>query len=164
MSDSRETDNPDARSDSAGSIGARLRTAREARRLTAEGVAKQLNLDVTVIQALENDDRQHLPAAIFVQGYLRSYARLLELPESELLDDYTRQSDELPPLTVVGKSAGKPFFKLPSARIIRNITLVTLVLVLLWLAFPYVSRMLESQSLTEDEELPGYLEIPPVER
>ena len=164
MSDSRETDNPDARSDSAGSIGARLRTAREARRLTAEGVAKQLNLDVTVIQALENDDRQNLPAPIFVQGYLRSYARLLELPESELLDDYARQSDELPPLTVVGKSAGKPFFKLPSARIIRNITLVTLVLVLLWLAFPYVSRMLESQSLTEDEELPGYLEIPPVER
>ena len=164
MNDGRETDKSHTQSDSTSSIGARLRTARESRRLTAEGVAKQLNLDVAVIQALENDDRQHLPAPIFVQGYLRSYARLLELPESELLDDYSRQSDELPPLTVLGKSAGQPFFRLPSARIIRNITLVILVLVLLWLAFPYVSSMLESQSLTEDEELPGYLEIPPVER
>jgi len=164
MNDGRETDKPHARSDSTGSIGARLRTAREARQLTAEGVAKQLNLDVAVIHALENDDGQHLPAPIFVQGYLRSYARLLELPESELLDDYTRQGGELPPLTVLGESSGQPFFRLPSARIIRNITLVILVLVLLWLAYPYASRMLGSQSLTEDEELPGYLEIPPVER
>lgn len=165
MSGGRETDNSEpGRSDNSGAIGARLKAAREARRLTAQTVAKQLKLDVSVIDALENDDRQHLPAPIFVQGYLRSYARLLDLPEDELANDYTRQSGELPPLTVNRKSAGKPSLRLPSATLIRNVILAMLALVLLWLAFPYVSSMLDSQNLPDDEQSPGFLEIPPPER
>ena len=163
MSNARESDRPDTRSNQAASIGARLKSAREARRLTTESVAQQLKLDAAVIEALENDDRQHLPAPIFVQGYLRSYARLLELPASELLEDYSQVSGELPPLAVTSKSAGQPIIRLPSSNVIRNITLFILILALLWLAFPYVNRMLASQGLTEDEQLPGYLEIPPEE-
>jgi cytoskeleton protein RodZ len=165
MSGGRETDNSEpGQSDNGGAIGARLKAAREARQLTAGAVAQQLKLDVSVIDALENDDRQHLPAPIFVQGYLRSYARLLELPEDELANAYTRQSGELPPLTVNRKSAGKPSLRLPSATLIRNVVLVMLALVLLWLAYPYASRMLDLQDRPDDEPSPGHLEIPPAER
>jgi len=165
MGDGRNAENGGAaRSGNSDSIGVRLRDAREARRLTTEVVAKQLKLDVSVIEALENDDRQHLPAPIYVQGYLRSYARLLQLPEDELVNGYNRASGELPPLTVHYRPPGKPAFRLPSAGVLRNIVLVMLALVLLWLAFPYVSRMLDEQTGAGDEPAPGYLEIPPVER
>lgn len=165
MSGGSETDsNTSDPSGSHGAIGARLRSARQARQLNAEAVAQQLKLDVSVIDALENDDKQHLPAPIFVQGYLRSYARLLGLPEEELLKDYTRQSGELPPLTVKRKSAGQPVFRLPSGKWLRNVILVMLALALLWLAYPYVTRMLDSRNLPDDESFPGHLDIPPADR
>jgi cytoskeleton protein RodZ len=167
MSGGPETDsNTSDPSGSHGAIGARLKTARQARQLTTEAVAQQLKLDVSVIDALEKDDKQHLPAPIFVQGYLRSYARLLGLPEEELAGDYTRQSGELPPLTVGRKSAGQPVLRLPSGtgKWIRNTILVVLALALLWLAYPYASRMLDAQNQPGDEPSPGHLDIPPAVR
>ena len=61
------------------SIGERLSAAREERMLTAETVADELKLDVSIVKALEQDDKTALPAAIYVQGYLRRYARLMGL-------------------------------------------------------------------------------------
>lgn len=165
MSGEQETDyGTQARPDDHGPIGARLIAAREQRLLTAESVARQLRLDVSVINALENDDAGNLPAPIFVQGYLRSYARLLDLPENELVNDYTSHSEVLPPLTVNRVTSGRPFFRLPSMRLIRNIILVMLAAIMLWLAYPYLDRLLEPGDPLPDEPSPGHLEIPPVEK
>ncbi len=60
--------------------GKRLRAAREAKGLSREKVAGQLRLNVRLISALEEDDYAALPGLTFTTGYLRSYARLLELP------------------------------------------------------------------------------------
>lgn len=62
-------------------IGARLMAAREARGLDRKDVAQRLRLDVHIIEALETDDLERLPARTFVRGYLRNYARLVELDE-----------------------------------------------------------------------------------
>jgi len=51
-------------------------------------IADALNLPVRVIEALEKDDYEKLPPSVFTRGYLRSYARLLELPVDELLTLY----------------------------------------------------------------------------
>jgi cytoskeleton protein RodZ len=64
--------------------GHRLRHTREQQGLSLHDVANNLRLSVKVISALEEDDYQGLPAATFVTGYLRAYARLLNIPESEL--------------------------------------------------------------------------------
>ena len=163
MGGGRETDaDTSTRLNNGDSIGARLRAAREQRRLSAENVAKQLRLDVAVVNALENDDRERLPAPIFVQGYLRSYARLLGLSENELANDYARESGELPPLTVQRIGQRKTFFRLPSAGLIRNIILVLFVVITLWLAFPYISGLFDSRNdVSDGEAAPGRLEIPP---
>ncbi len=62
-------------------IGARLKAAREARGLERKDVAQRLRLNVHIIEALETDDLERLPARTFVRGYLRNYARLVELDE-----------------------------------------------------------------------------------
>lgn len=68
--------------------GATLRSAREAAGLSREEVARSLNLDKWVVEALESDSAERLPEPAYVKGYLRAYARLLELNADQLLEAY----------------------------------------------------------------------------
>ena len=145
------------------SIGARLSAARTERKLDRRVVANELNLDVSMIEALENDDEAALPAAIFVKGYLRNYARLVGLPEDEIVRDYAELSGDPPPLNVVTIKGTTPFFQLPSARLLRNIILVLLAAILLWLAYPFAERLIESRGQVTQPVEPGRLELPPAE-
>jgi len=70
--------------------GQRLREEREAARMSLEEVAHHLHLDVQIIKSLEEDNYEKLPSAIYISGYLRSYARLLKLPEKEIVSAYTK--------------------------------------------------------------------------
>lgn len=70
--------------------GVRLRETREAGRMSREEVAQHLHLDVQIITALEQDNYNKLPSPMYVCGYLRSYARLLKLPEMEIVSAYTK--------------------------------------------------------------------------
>jgi len=74
--------------------GRRLREAREAQRLSRADAARQLHLDSRMVTALEEDDHDRLPAPIYVSGYLRSYARLLNLPEDEIVAAYDGGDEE----------------------------------------------------------------------
>jgi len=165
MSAGQNTDGTDT---SAGSdplsIGARLAAARKACDLDPRVVANELHLDLGTIEALENDDNDTLPAAIFVKGYLRNYARLVGLPEDEIVKDYTDQTGEPPPLTVVTLKGSTPFFQLPSARLLRNIILVLLAAILIWLAYPFVERLVASRGQDVQEPVPGRLALPPADQ
>ena len=161
MSDARDTDESSA---AAGhdrtSIGARLAAAREACELDKRVVANELNLDVRIVEALENDDKRALPAAIFVKGYLRNYARLVGLPEDEVVADYAEQTGEPPPLTVVAVKERTPLFQLPSGRLLRNTILILLAVILIWLAYPFIERLIESRDQVTQEPAAGRLELP----
>ncbi|MDR2877640.1 MAG: helix-turn-helix domain-containing protein, partial [Chromatiales bacterium] len=61
------------------SSGARLRAAREAAGMSVEAVASGLRIAPTQIRALEADDHTAFPAPVFFSGYVRSYARFLNL-------------------------------------------------------------------------------------
>ncbi|MCK7592976.1 helix-turn-helix domain-containing protein [Pseudomarimonas salicorniae] len=78
------------------SLGPRLREAREARGLSTLQAAEQLHLPHAVIESLENERFEQLGASIYVRGHLRSYLRLLELPEV-LAEEGVRKMGEAPP-------------------------------------------------------------------
>jgi len=84
--------------------GQLLRAEREALGVTVREVADTLNLSITVIQALEADDYDRLPGVVFARGYIRAYARLLELDPKPLLDLYPGQVNG----TVVPSVAQEP--------------------------------------------------------
>ncbi|MCK5308691.1 MAG: helix-turn-helix domain-containing protein [Zetaproteobacteria bacterium] len=143
------------------SIGAQLCAARKKRKFTVEKVAKELHLDIDVIKALENDEREKLPAPIFVQGYLKSYGRLVGLPVEGLLKDYSEQMGEPPPLSVI-RTAGKlPAVRLRSIRLIRYVFVLLMAGILLWLAWPFLERYMELRHESAGEQVPGRLELPP---
>jgi len=68
--------------------GERLRIARVSRDMDISKVAGQLHLTVDLVEALECDDYSELPARVFVRGYLRNYARLVELPVDSILAQF----------------------------------------------------------------------------
>ncbi len=67
------------------SVGAALREARERAGLSVEDVANRLKFAPRQITALERDDFANLPETAFVRGFVRSYARMLQLDEVRLL-------------------------------------------------------------------------------
>ncbi|MFM8330930.1 MAG: helix-turn-helix domain-containing protein [Candidatus Methylumidiphilus sp.] len=70
-------------------VGAQLRKAREACRLSIPSAAATLRLHPKVIIALETNDFQQF-APVYVRGYLRNYARLLNLTVEPLIETYNR--------------------------------------------------------------------------
>jgi len=105
--------------------GAMLRAARGKRGLSRKEVAVKLRLDLGVISALEDDNYDELPEPIFVSGYLRSYAKLLDIPEDSVMDSYRPLGFEPPP--VVPAVRGKPQAR-SSDRMVRTITFLVVVL------------------------------------
>ncbi len=73
------------------SPGQRLMRSRSARNLAVEDVARQLNLSVSMVKAIESDNFKALPGRAFVKGYLRNYARLVSIDADELLRAYESQ-------------------------------------------------------------------------
>ena len=71
--------------------GRRLSDTRQAANLSLGEVASRLHLDLDTIRALEADDYDRLPAPTFVRGYLRGYARLLDLPPGPILEAFDQR-------------------------------------------------------------------------
>src|SRR3989338_8864504 len=69
----------------AASLGSALREARERLGLSVADVANQIKFAPRQIEALEADDFQHLPEAAFLRGFIRSYAKILQLDGQALL-------------------------------------------------------------------------------
>jgi cytoskeleton protein RodZ len=65
-------------------LGARLKATREALQLTEKEAAARLHLNVNIISIIENENFADAPPATFIRGYLRSYARLLNISENEI--------------------------------------------------------------------------------
>ena len=67
------------------SAGKMLAEARERLGLSVAEVARQLRLSLRQIEALEADDHASLPGKTFLRGFLRNYAKLLQLDPEPLL-------------------------------------------------------------------------------
>jgi cytoskeletal protein RodZ len=81
-------------------LGEYLVRERELRSLRLEEISQRSRISLKVLQALEEDDGEALPAAVYVRGFLRAYARHVGLDESELLlryEDRTAGTTPTPP-------------------------------------------------------------------
>ncbi|SNY57939.1 cytoskeleton protein RodZ [Arsukibacterium tuosuense] len=72
--------------------GQLLSQARERRKLSVAEVALQLNLRVNLVQQIEADQLDSSMLVTFVRGYLRAYARLVKLPEKQVLTAFEQQN------------------------------------------------------------------------
>lgn len=67
-------------------VGQQLRLAREARGLSVLDIAQTLKLGSRQVEALESGDWQILPGNTFVRGFVRNYARIVQIDSAPLMD------------------------------------------------------------------------------
>jgi cytoskeleton protein RodZ len=70
-------------------LGAFLKTEREKMKLSQDQIAQKMRLRRFVIEAIENEAWDRLPPPVFVRGFVRSYARTLDLDEKKALELYS---------------------------------------------------------------------------
>ncbi|HET7814717.1 MAG TPA: RodZ domain-containing protein [Candidatus Baltobacteraceae bacterium] len=72
------------------SLGERFRAAREQRGLTLSEVAEQLRIRSVYLAAIEEENWPAIGAPVYTRGFLRTYARFLNLDPEEAVADYMK--------------------------------------------------------------------------
>jgi cytoskeleton protein RodZ len=116
-------------------LGKRLKTARESMNLSEKEAAARLYLNPKIISYIENEKFSDGPPITFMRGYLRSYAKLLNVPESEIKAELDEIELSIKPVHISAPILhASPINK--SERYIRWITylivLTLLTLVCIW--------------------------------
>ncbi len=90
------------------SVGQLLQAARLVRGLSIEDVARHLRLSVRQVTALEEDDYAKLSGGTFLRGFVRNYAKLVQLDATPLL---LLLQQSLPPVrqVIAPRTEGIPF-------------------------------------------------------
>jgi cytoskeleton protein RodZ len=73
--------------------GERLKQARESLGFSLEDIATHLHLSVDKIAALERGESEGIAAPVFLAGYLRAYAKKVDLPVEEIIAAYEALSE-----------------------------------------------------------------------
>ena len=128
-------------------VGARLRLAREMRSLSVSDVAQTLKLGTRQVEALESGNWQGLPGQTFVRGFVRNYARMLQIDPVPLMD-LLDVSLEKPAASLAGSDTRMA--TMPSSQPRRDRTVIFAGLLLVVLAgLAYVLLPNDLQALRE---------------
>ncbi len=64
-----------------------LQQSRQALRLTLQDVAARTKVRSSLLQSIEEQRFDFLPAPVYLRGFLREFARLVEVPDANALID-----------------------------------------------------------------------------
>ncbi len=117
-----------------------LRQMREQKNISLEEVAKELSLDVHVVEKLEADNYDDLPPITFIRGYLINYARFLGIPAEAFLVSLDKMNPPEETVIILDDTGPEKRFFLNFLNDWRNIGIIALIipfiLMLLWLFYP----------------------------
>src|SRR6187200_3295550 len=89
-------------------LGAYLRRGRERSGLSMDAVAAGSRIVPRLVEALEADRQDLLPAPVYVRGFIRAYCEQIEADTEEALRLYDEQAAPPPPLNVQPQSPEAP--------------------------------------------------------
>ena len=158
-----ESENSELEIHEPAAFGQQLMLAREKAGMKLDEAARALNLKQEMVEAIEDSALDKLPPVTFVQGYIRSYARLLGLSEEKIIGEFEAEvphkvESELHPRpsSPDGANSQSPFIKLISLLII-----VLALVVLVYAVYSYYierTEHIEQASLTADDAM---MQLPP---
>ena len=128
------------------SFGERLFLAREQQGLTVQEVAKATHLSGEIIEAIERSDIDNLPQPTYVQGYIRAYAKFVDIPAETVLEEYNRVAPHVsetklapPPILSHGPNSSTPLIKA-----ISLLLLIVIVMAGIYGVFSHYSEVVET--------------------
>lgn len=141
--------------------GEYLRQIRIAQKKELEEIAREMNMPVKTLTALEKDDYTSLPEATFIKGYYRAYAKYLNADASAIIhrfdeiyvnDTGLKASHALnnSPIKIMGKLSGSNSVR--NRQWLKRIAILVIVGLLGWLAVTAVQNW--STSSKDDIDVP----------
>jgi len=124
------------------SCGELLAQTRREKGLNAEEIAKELRINISVIEMMEDNDFQSIGAPVFAKGYLRQYANILGLSAESLLEEYNQLNPDKNSAPIVNKTAEQISKYVLTPKLILMIASFFLVLLI-------ISMIVSSLSQTE---------------
>jgi len=135
-------------------IGEILKRTRESRNLTVETVNRETKISINVIRALEQDDMDSFSSETYLKGFVKNYAKYLELDPDQLWSMLSRQRGSVPD--------GKGTFwdieeavreeKLKSPKIVQRFVVPILIIVIVVLTLLFIR---ERNNRNETGAVPG---------
>ena len=152
-----EQDNEQAEIES--DFGSLLAEARKTRNYTVAEISGHLKIPENTIIILESNDLEALPAPTFAQGYIRAYAKFLEISEEAVLEKYY--------LAVPNASAAdlKPRSNLPGeassqSPLVKSVTILLIIAGIAAVIFGSFTYYQEKAGVMEgelDARAPGFV-------
>ncbi len=131
---------------SAAGLGASLRGAREAKGISQQDVSNSLRFSVKQIEALENDAFELFPDAMMTRGFIRSYAKYLDIDAEPLLAIYRATLGEDAQKVIAIKSSMRPVALTNESWPWLKYILATIVVLLFLLAWMLYVEFMPKQS------------------
>lgn len=78
-------------------IGEELKAKREEKKLSLLEVSDQIHIKVSYLEALERDDYEHMPVAIYTKNYIKKYGNFLGLDGGQLAERFQSVSSQYAP-------------------------------------------------------------------
>lgn len=118
-------------------VGQILKETREAKLYTLEHVEKATKIRKELLEALENDDYEKLPPSTFVQGFIKNYARFLNIDSNKLLAIFRRGFSDKNHPSYIMDAFSQPL-KNPRVQITPAKILGTIVVIAVFSFFTYL--------------------------
>jgi cytoskeleton protein RodZ len=117
--------------------GAQLKDQRERLNISIEEISKKLRLDKAIIERIEEDDYQDTLPRAYLKGYLRNYAKEVNLSEVEILGAFNGliEAKEDIQLNAVGNEKRRLIVDKrsgASSKMVVSIVLISIVGAILW--------------------------------
>ena len=113
------------------SCGELLAKTRLIKGLSTKDIAKELRISASIIEMIERDDFEKIGVPVFVKGYLRQYANILDLPVDQLLESYNQLNPEKSSAPIVNAAIEKTskFVLTPKLILVSVFALIALFLI-----------------------------------
>ena len=131
-------------------FGTVLSEARKAQNFTVDDISKHLKIPVHTLDAIEANDLDALPPPTFTQGYIRVYAKFLEISEDTVLEMYNKavphenSSDLKPRSSLPGEASSQS----PLVKLVTILLILAGITAVVYGSFQYYQ---EKADVMEDE-------------
>ena len=128
-----------------GSIGQRLRAAREERGITPEQASFRSKVPLQLLYALESDDYHLLPDPAYLIRPLHDYARVLGMDPLTFEEEFRQRIRRQPSPSLAVIPAPEPPSPIPWTQILWTLAAIAVVIPLVFIALSLVSKRMGEQ-------------------
>ena len=139
-------------------FGLVLSEARKSKNYSVDDIYDHLRIPKHVVRAIEANDIEALPAPTFTQGYIRAYAKFMELAEERLLEMYNQAvphdlASTLRPRSSLPDEANS---QLPLVKAVTMLLIIASIAAVLYGSFQYYQKKVDVMENELESKEPGF--------